>query len=257
MSEFSDHFPSDDEGPPMLDTDGETILVPISGRTADGVYYDGARRIAPGEPDYEDLLPEARANPRPVVRRTRTPNPETLARIRRAAGLPTPAVAQRDRAGRTPLHYAIGDDPVGLDYIAALTDPALAEANFRKANEYKLTNTGRLLSEGANVNAADDDGLTPLHLAASGDSLDIVRLLLDAGSDVNAKNNTGETPLYNAVRNTTPAGLDIIRLLHQHGADPTVETTNGSSALGFVSRFGKPELREIFADYFKPEISSG
>jgi uncharacterized protein len=155
---------------------------------------------------------------------------------------------QRDRAGRTPLHYAVGDDPVGLDYTAALTDPALAEANFRKANEYKMANTTRLLSEGADVNAADDDGFTPLHAAASRDSRDIVRLLVDAGADVNAKSKMGETPLYNAVRNTTPAGLDIMRLLRESGADPTVETANGSSALRFASRFGKPEVQEIFAD---------
>lgn len=86
MNEYSDHL-SDDEGPPMFDADGETILVPVSGRTADGAYYDGVRQIRRGEPDYDDLLPLARANPRPVSRRGRTPNPETLARIRRDAGL--------------------------------------------------------------------------------------------------------------------------------------------------------------------------
>jgi hypothetical protein len=84
--EFSDHL-NDDEGTPMLDTDGETILVPQSGRTAAGAYYDGVRQIRPGEPDYDELLPEARANPKPVIRRTRTPDPENLARIRRDAGL--------------------------------------------------------------------------------------------------------------------------------------------------------------------------
>ena len=86
MTPFSDHL-SDDEGPPMLDTDGETILVPVSGRSADGIYYDGIRQIRPGEPDYDHLLPPARTNPRPVIPRTRTPDPETLARINRAAGL--------------------------------------------------------------------------------------------------------------------------------------------------------------------------
>lgn len=86
MTEFSDHL-SDNEGPPMLDSDGETILVPVSGNTADGAYYDGFRQIRPGEAGYDDLLPQARAHPRPVPRRTRTPDPETLARIRRDAGL--------------------------------------------------------------------------------------------------------------------------------------------------------------------------
>ncbi|MCV7198756.1 ankyrin repeat domain-containing protein [Mycobacterium angelicum] len=157
-------------------------------------------------------------------------------------------VNDRDRAGRTPLHYAVGDDPVGLDYTSALTDPVLAEANLRKANEYKIANTIRLLSEGADVNAVDDQGFTALHAAASRDSEDIVRLLLDAGADVNAKNAKGETPLYNAVRNTTDAALSIVRLLRERGADPTIETANGSSALRFVTRYGKPEEKEAFAD---------
>lgn len=86
MTEFSDPV-NDDEGRPMLDTDGETILVPVSGQTTDGFYYDGVRQIRKGEPDYDELLPQARANPRPVIRRTRTPDPQTLARIRRDAGL--------------------------------------------------------------------------------------------------------------------------------------------------------------------------
>jgi ankyrin repeat protein len=157
-------------------------------------------------------------------------------------------VNARDRAGRTPLHYAVGDPPHDLPFIAAQSDPELAAENFRKANEYKIANSTKLLDEGADVNAADDEGLTPLHAAASSDSVDVVRLLLDAGAEVNVRSNSGETPIYSAIRNTTPGATDIIRLLRERGADPTIATDKGHSALRFVQRYGTPEIREIFAD---------
>ena len=120
----------------------------------------------------------------------------------------------RDRAGRTPLHYAVTDDPVGLDHTKALGDPAVAEANLQKANEYKISNTTRLLSDGADANAQDDQGFTPLHFAAaSRTSVEVAQLLLDAGADINARNHN-----------------------------------DGFTALKYVERYGRPELRELFAD---------
>jgi uncharacterized protein len=155
---------------------------------------------------------------------------------------------QPDRAGRAPLHYAVITTPVGLNYTAALDDPELKAENHRKIVDFILANTTQLLNDGADANARDNEGFAPLHLAAKGQSDEVVRLLLESGADVNARNNKGETPLYNAARNTTPAALNIMRLLREHGADPTIETANGSSALRFISRFGKPEAKEIFAD---------
>jgi ankyrin repeat protein len=155
----------------------------------------------------------------------------------------------RDRAGRTPLHYVVIDDPVGLDYTKALSNPAVAEANFQKATEYKIANTTRLLSGGADVNAQDDQGFTPLHFAAaSGTSDEVVQLLLDAGADINARNHNDETPLYLAVANTTAGKLPIVRLLRERDADPTIPAHDGFTALKYVERYGRPELRELFAD---------
>jgi ankyrin repeat protein len=80
------------------------------------------------------------------------------------------------------IPQSVTDDPVGLDYTKALSDPAVAEANLQKANEYKIANTTRLLSDGADANAQDDQGFTALHFAAaSGTSVEVAQLLLDAG----------------------------------------------------------------------------
>jgi uncharacterized protein len=154
----------------------------------------------------------------------------------------------RDHAGRTPLHYATVDPPVGLKNIAAQSDPALAADNARVAEEYRITNTQRLLAAGADVNATDDEGSTPLHFAAQDDSAVVVQLLLDAGADVNVVDSKGETPLFKATMNTTGGAAPIAALLLERGADPNAQAFDGFTPLLVVKRYGKPDMRELFAE---------
>jgi len=54
-----------------------------------------------------------------------------------------------------------------------------------------------LLDKGADVNARDKDGETPLELAIEyvgvGTPIEVIKILLDKGADVNARNNEGQT----------------------------------------------------------------
>lgn len=65
------------------------------------------------------------------------------------------------------------------------------------------------------LNSADYSGSTPLHVAATGPSIEILRILLQKGASVHIRNNAGRTPLFLAAR----AGLEgHVRLLKDSGA---------------------------------------
>ena len=73
-----------------------------------------------------------------------------------------------------------------------------------------------LLAKGAEVNARNAHGWTPLHVAAAGGDPAVLALLLKHGADVHAQSHIGTTPLDNA---TTRGGRKaVIDLLLAHGA---------------------------------------
>ncbi len=90
-----------------------------------------------------------------------------------------------------------------------------------------------LISQGVDVNAKNDDGLTPLMLACYTDTKgNIVKLLIDKGADVNTKDNDGETPLLYACANDTTG--NIVKLLIDNGADVNAKDNDGDTPLMFA-----------------------
>ncbi|MDR0355540.1 MAG: ankyrin repeat domain-containing protein, partial [Deltaproteobacteria bacterium] len=96
-----------------------------------------------------------------------------------------------------------------------------------------------LLKSGAKLDAADDDGATPLMYAAD-NSAEAVLLLLKNGADVNAADKEGLTTLMATVmgRHTPYAednelnfNLETVRLLLENGAEVDARDNNGRTAL--------------------------
>lgn len=57
------------------------------------------------------------------------------------------------------------------------------------------------ISKGANVNAKNDTGYTPLHVAAEKNKHWAAKILLGGGADVNTKSNSNSTPFSIAIAN--------------------------------------------------------
>ncbi len=86
----------------------------------------------------------------------------------------------------------------------------------------------RLLAEGADIDARDADGRTPVMAATVARQTAAVRLLIDAGADVDIRDDRLDNPfLYAGAEGL----LDILRLVNEAGADPALTNRYGGIAL--------------------------
>ena len=86
-----------------------------------------------------------------------------------------------------------------------------------------------LLDAGANVNAADSSGQTPLHhVAARFGDPNLLMRMVEMGSNVNAVDLWGNTALLEAAKNTT--NPEMVECLLEAGANPQARDGNGLSA---------------------------
>jgi ankyrin repeat protein len=84
------------------------------------------------------------------------------------------------------------------------------------------------------VNIKDDLGRTPLHYAASSDNLSVVSLLIESGAELDAQDNDGQTPLYMAL--TEGYYYETVWTLLDNGASVELENANGETALHLAVR---------------------
>ena len=73
---------------------------------------------------------------------------------------------------------------------------SLSKAGSRNQRDYKFLDIKELLDRGAEVNVKDDEGYTPLHHAAAGNSVNSVLMLIDRGAHINSVTNVSSS-LYN------------------------------------------------------------
>jgi ankyrin repeat protein len=140
-------------------------------------------------------------------------------------------------------HLASGGGPRGwlaavvLLFVPAVLAAAPAAPVADAAMRGDLAAVRTLLRQGADVNAAQGDGMTALHWAAYNDEPELAAILLVAGANVEARTRLGDyTPLHLAAAR---AGAEVVTALLEAGADPSAPTsTGGALPLHFAAAGG-------------------
>lgn len=127
---------------------------------------------------------------------------------------------QHTERGSTPLHRAVGRGIVPMVKLILEGKPKLEVQNSK--------------------------GETPLHILLSGFPRNtngtILQMLLGAGANLNATQSHGETPLSYAIKS---GQISIVPMLLRAGSDPNIASHNGASPLHAAAKDGKLHLAEL------------
>ena len=123
---------------------------------------------------------------------------------------------------------------------------------FRDSEELKTVKL--LLEKGANLEARDEEGDTPLIYAASYAAPNIVQLLLEKGAKVEAQDLNGFTALQAAacggcVSIDMGSTFGSMQLLLQKGANVEARDNAGATALMLAARYGRTDIMELLLDH--------
>lgn len=188
-----------------------------------------------------------------VLNKGRAPRRAALAAAMTALalGLAAPAKAQFS-AGYSFLEAVKKKD--GAKVEAAISEPGSTIVNTRDVTSGRsalhivtadrdLTWMSYLLAHGADVNARDRQGVTPLQVAANLGFTEGVALLVRYRADTAQANDAGETPLISAVHGHN---LAMVRALLAGGADPERPDSSGRSARDYAKLESQEQILAAF-----------
>ncbi|MBW3534290.1 MAG: ankyrin repeat domain-containing protein [Gemmatimonadetes bacterium] len=144
-------------------------------------------------------------------------------------------------AGGMPPDARVAD--AALLGVGTAPDAPVADAAMRG----DVAEVRALLRQGADVNAAQGDGMTALHWAAEVGGLELTEMLLYAGANPAARTRNGAyVPLHLASRAGRAA---VAAALLEAGSDPDAATSTGARPLHFATQAASVETARTLLDH--------
>ena len=164
----------------------------------------------------------------------------------REVGLKAVRTADMDTLYAMAVHAAAAD---GADVNTRPEAAAGEEPQERwlrlTANEGLVETVRALVEAGAEVNHADNEGLTALHGAAAYGHVEVTKALLEAGAEVNRADNEGYTALHRAAEN---CHVEVIKVLLEAGAEVDHANNEGVTALFGAAEGGHVEVIKVLLE---------
>lgn len=149
-----------------------------------------------------------------------------------AAGL-TGCGKSDDKSGNVNAPVVDGNFPIA--------EPALSNAIIGG----DMAEIQKIIASGADVNAKDALGRTPMHIAAFYGRTKVMELLLAGGADINARDHTGMAPLHAAA---ISGGRQSVQFLLDKQADIHATNEAGQTALHLAAATGQPKLTKFLVE---------
>ena len=123
---------------------------------------------------------------------------------------------------------------------------------WQAAADGDLTAITAALAAGADLNAQNHDGQTPVMSATYAHQTEAVRLLFHRGADPDLRDDLLNNPFLYA---GAEGMLDILRLAHEAGADPTITNRYGGVAIIPAAERGHLEVIRYLVDHTAVDIN--
>lgn len=124
-----------------------------------------------------------------------------------------------------------------LLHVIAAASPFGSEVSENEAAWLRISKI--LIDAGADLNAADNQGRTPLHYAAVSRSSELVMTLIKEGASLDQVEKSGKTPLIEAARIKAKGGIEV---LLNAGAKTDIHDRKGKTALHHAAGRGWLEI---------------